>query len=72
MTTCQCESCRPKDPGKTWTKAWLMECEARAVLAMPFGKRGTYLKEVKTIRGAKAGEALKGEVERLWGQNKSR
>lgn len=63
---CQCASCRPHAPGKTYTRAFMRECEARAVLAMPFADRKPYLKKIEERRGENARRVLENEVMRLW------
>lgn len=63
---CQCERCQPAAPGKTYTQAWMRECEARSVLAMPFADRKPYLRKIEERRGADARIALEDEVMRLW------
>lgn len=49
---CQCEMCRPDDPGPTYTKAFRHECEVRYVVGLPSNERRTeYLNEVHKARG---------------------
>lgn len=35
MTDCRCESCRPHDPAPMYTRAYMLECLAREIAALP-------------------------------------
>jgi hypothetical protein len=43
----------------SWSKEWMMECEARHLLTMPLWKRRDELEEREKKRGAKSVEQLK-------------
>lgn len=63
---CACEICRPQDPASTYTRAYLLECEARFVLAMPLAARRAYLGEIERRGGAGRRERLQAEMARLF------
>jgi len=64
--SCRCPSCSA-DPLPTWTPEWRLECEARALLAVPPRQRRLLLADPAR---AKRREALEQEMLRLWGEKK--
>ena len=63
MTTCQCESCCPENPGATYTRAHMLACEARRVCRIPTREeRAGYLADVEKFRGKDAADALRTAV----------
>jgi hypothetical protein len=43
----------------SWSREWMLECEARHLLGMPLGKRREALEAREKQRGVKAVDALK-------------
>ena len=62
LTGCRCEQCTD-DPAPTWTEAWRLECEARAVLKMPTREaRRDYLASIEKLRGAPGRQRLEAAI----------
>ena len=59
-TRCLCESCSPGAIGETYSRVFLLECEARYVARMPSNEdRTRYLDDVGKIRGGNAAQRLR-------------
>lgn len=68
MSDCRCEQCRPHDPAPTYTRAYMIECLAREIAALPtISARRERIESWEAKRGAKAGEALKAAIVRVFG-----
>lgn len=65
--SCLCESCCPHDPAPTYTRAYLIECLAREIAALPtISERRARIESWEAKRGKESGEALKAAVRRVF------
>lgn len=55
----------------TYTEEWRRECEARLVLSWPLARRRAYIADIERIRGPKAAETLRADIEAQWRARKS-
>lgn len=63
MTPCRCERCCPDDPAPTYTRAYLIDCLAREIAALPsLTQRRARVDGWEKRHGKSAGAQLKGAV----------
>jgi hypothetical protein len=68
VTECLCERCRPHDPAPTYTRAFLIECLAREIAALPtISERRARIESWEKRHGQASGERLKAAVRAVFG-----
>lgn len=60
--SCSCEACAPSSPSMTYTRAYMLQCEARWLLSQPLQQRRDYIARLKPVRRA----AVEAAVTQEW------